>query len=144
MQRRLIGLVLAYALATLVSACAPRPLPEIRVEHPIDEIDILEALFRSAAVPISVDPFCVGIAGSPDTQTIGRYVARLLTAHERDRSNWVQIWTSDDNAPSWTAEVLFVHGADEDGLIWGIRFDIRSGDRVVDPTSFRCFTHWFQ
>ena len=143
MQRRLIGLVLAYALATLVSACAPRPLPEIRVEHPIDEIDILEALFRSAAAPIATDPFCAGIA-APDTRTIGRFVAGLLAAHERGRKNWVQVSTFDENPPNWAEEALFVHGDNEDALIWGIRFEIRSGDRSIDKTSFRCLTHWFQ
>ena len=64
----------------------------------LEEADILAAVFRSAQAPIATDPFCVGIA-APDMHTVGRFVAGLLAAHERNRANWVQIWTGTENPP---------------------------------------------
>jgi hypothetical protein len=144
-HRWLIRLLLACGVAALVGACAPRASPEVRVGLLAREVDILQALFGSAAVPISTDPFCAGIA-SPETRTIGRLVAGLLAAQERDRRNWVQIWTGTENPPDWTLDVMFISGvADRDGLDWGVRYQLLpGGDRLVDLASFRCFTGWYE
>ena len=146
MPRRVIRLLLACGLAVLIGACAPRiSPPEVQVGLLLSEVDILQALFQSAAVPIATDPFCAGIAAS-DTRTIGRFIAGLLAVQERDRSNWVRAETSQQYPPDWTMDVLFVsEAANPDSLVWGVRFQIASGGhRMVDPASFRCFTYWPQ
>ena len=134
--------LLACGIMELLAACAPRAAPEVRLEEPVDEGSILHALFRSAQVPISTDPFCAEIA-APDTRTIGRFVAGLLAAHERDRLNSMQIWI-DRGFPPDPMNVLFISAIGErNWLDWGVRFQLMpAGDRVVDPASFRCFTSW--
>jgi hypothetical protein len=145
MPRRVRRLLFACGAAALVGGCAPHTPPEARVGLLLEESDILAAVFRSAQVPITVDPFCAGIA-APDTHTIGRFVAGLLAAHERDRANWVQIWTGTENPPQLALDVMFISGGGErDGLDWGIRYRLLpGGDRLVDPASFRCFTGWHE
>ena len=99
MRRRLIRLLIGYGpAAVMLGGCAPNTPPEARVGLLLEEADILAAVFRSAQAPIATDPFCVGIA-APDMHTVGRFVAGLLAAHERDRANWVQIWTGTENPP---------------------------------------------
>jgi hypothetical protein len=92
-HRWLIRFLLGYgAAAVVIGGCAPSTPPEARVGLLLEEADILAAVFRSAQAPIATDPFCAGIA-APDMHSVGRFVAGLLAAHERDRANWVQIWT---------------------------------------------------
>jgi hypothetical protein len=145
-HRWLIRLLLGYAAAAvIIGGCAQSTPPDARVGLLLEEADILAAVFRSAQVPIATDPFCAGIA-APDMHTVGRFVAGLLAAHERDRANWVQIWTGTENPPDWTLDVMFISGVGErDGLDWGIRYRLLpGGDRLVDPASFRCFTRWYE
>jgi hypothetical protein len=144
MPRGLKRLLFACAVASLIGGCAPSTPPEAQVRLPLEEADILAAVFRSALVPITVDPFCAGIA-APDTHTIGRFVADLLAAHERSRSNAIRIWTDSENPSAETVDVLFISEAgEEDSLIWGVKFAFASGDkRLIDPDSMRCFTSWF-
>ena len=144
MPRFLSEFFLICGAALLIGACAPRALPEVRLEQRLDEPEILKALFRSAKVPISIDPFCAGIA-APETQTIGRFVAGLLAAQERHRRNWLEIGTSGQNLPSWSIDVLFVSFVGrEDDFTWGMRFQVvPRDDRLIDPASFRCFTGWY-
>jgi hypothetical protein len=142
MPRGLKRLLLTCGALGLLTACASRTAPEVRLEEPVEDVDILHALLRSAQVPISTDPFCTEIA-APNTRTVGRFVAGLLAAHEPDRRNWMQIWT-DSGFPPDQMNVFFISGIGErNWLDWGVRFQLMpTGDRVVDPASFRCFTSW--
>ena len=119
--------------------------PEIRVSHlPPDETDILEALFRSEGIPLSVDPLCEEIAGTDRDKTIGRYLAGLLATQVSGRQNSIGVDIEEaDLDRAWIASIVFSSGDAGDPYHWGVRFRVRRSDGLVIPSSFRCFLPWW-
>lgn len=136
------------ALMFLTAACAIGPSVvarrEIHVRHlPPSEADLLEALFRSEAVPLSVHPLCLEVAGTPQDETIGRYVAGLLATHRAGAVNWIEVYTQDAVEEGyWSATFLSVSGTESEPYHWGLEFLIRKSDGLVPPESFRCTVPW--
>lgn len=150
-RRRAFGMgpvALAIVLSFLVASCAaarPAVAPEVRVAHlPPDETDILEALIRSANVPLTVDPFCHDIASTTEDKTIGRYVSGLLATHIRGGQNSIDVNVTEGypDKKVWIGSVVFSSGEDQSPYVWGLEFRVRRSDGLVFPSSFRCFTLW--
>jgi hypothetical protein len=120
-------------------------LPEARVSHlPPDETDILEALFRSEGVPLTVHPLCQEIAGTAEDQTIGRYVAGLLATQVQGRQNSISVVAQEDFQDEvWMASIVFSSGDAGDPYHWGVEFQVRWSDGLVIQDSFRCFIPWW-
>ena len=145
---RIIPLALAPLLIVLTSGCVSNRLataPEVHVSHlPPDETDILEALFRSEAIPLSVHPLCQEIAGTDRDQTIGRYFAGLLATHTPGHQNSISVAIDEaDPDGDWIASVVSSSGDAGDPYYWGLEFRVRRSDGLVIPSSFRCFIPWW-
>ena len=148
MMVRRTALTLAALLPVLAAGCATDGLaaaPEVRVNHlPPDETDILEALFRSESVPLTVHPLCQEIAGTAEDQTIGRYVAGMLATQVSGRQNSISVTVQEAfQDGDWMASVVFSSGDAGDPYHWGVEFQVRRSDGLVIPSSFRCFIPWW-
>ena len=111
---------------------------------PPDETDILEALFQSEAIPLSVHPLCQEIAGTDRDQTIGRYFAGLLTTHMPGHQNSMSVAIDEaDPDGDWIATVVSSSGDTVDPYHWGIAVPGAPERWSGDPSSFRCFIPWW-
>jgi hypothetical protein len=78
MTRRL-GFSAAALLALLTTGCAPiAPGQGAELRMVPDTKEVIDVLFRSEAVPMSVHPSCQAIAEVEGLETIGAFVGALL------------------------------------------------------------------
>ena len=140
--------VRAATLSLGVTSCAAElpyaSLADVQVRHvPPSETDLLEALFRSASVPLSVHPMCEELAGSAGSRSIARYVAAILAEQGPHTANWLALYAGGyDLFDYWSARFLPLGGTEEDPQLWGLEFRIRQSDGRVLPESFRCYLAW--
>jgi hypothetical protein len=119
-------------------------LAEVQVRHiPPSETDLLEALFRSASIPLSVHPLCEELAGSAGSRSIARYVAAILAEQGPHTANRLDVYAVGyDLFDYWLVTFLPLGGTEEDPQLWGLEFRIRQSDGTVFPDSFRCYMAW--
>jgi hypothetical protein len=129
--------VLAAWLAA-TAACAhdaARHGAELRMVPDTEEI--LDVLFSSEAVPMSVHPSCQAIAETEGIETIGAFVGSLLARQTEGGANWTMAQILAETGPNetlWRAEVTFRGSLKEPG----VDFLIRPSTRRVIPDSFTC------
>jgi hypothetical protein len=129
--------VLAAWLAA-TAACAhdaARHGAELRMVPDTEEI--LDVLFRSEAVSMSVHPSCQAIAEAEGIESIGAFVGAMLSRQTEGGANWPRVWLFAEEGSEemlWRAEVTFLGSLKEPG----VDFLIRPSTRRVIPGSFRC------
>ena len=138
----------AAALSLALASCAtesPDPsMREVRIRHaPPSGTDLLEALFRSASIPLSVHPLCEELTGSAGSRTMARYIAAILSEHGANTPQRLDIYAQGhDRFNYWDVTFLPLGGTEEDPQLWGLEFRIRQSDGRVLPDSFRCYLAW--
>jgi hypothetical protein len=130
--------IAAALLALLAAGCAPTALgPGAELRMVPDTKEVIDALFRSEAVPMSVHPSCQAIAQVEGIETIGAYVGALLARQTEGGNNWTRVWLYSADGPDemlWRAEVTFRGSLKEQCF----EFLIRPSTRRVIPDSFKC------
>jgi len=113
------------------------------VEHrPPSRKDVIEAVLANESVRLTVHSSCMGVGTDATDSTIGAYLSGFLAELANDDRNWLE--TSAVEAESttgvaiWRAEFIIRHASTEDEWGWGVRFDVRREDGVVEPQSFLC------
>ena len=102
-----------------------------------DTEEIIDVLFRSEAVPMSVHPSCQAISVAEGFETIGAFVSALLARQTEGGANWTMAQIRAAEEPGemlWRAEVTFRGSLKERG----VDFLIRPSTRRVIPDSFTC------
>jgi hypothetical protein len=126
------------SLALLTTGCAPTaPGPGAELRMVPDTKEVIDVLFRSEALPMSVHPSCQAIAEAEGIETIGAFVGALLARQIEGGENWTRVRLYSADGPDemlWRAEVTFRGSLKEPG----VEFLIRPSTRRVIPSSFRC------
>jgi hypothetical protein len=141
-------MVRAATLSLGVASCAAElpdaSLEEVQVRHiPPSETDLLEALLRSASIPLSVHPLCEELAGSAGSRSIARYVAAILAEQGPHTVNRLDVYSVGYDLFDYSlVTFLPLGGTEEDPQLWGLEFRIRQSDGRVLPDSFRCYLAW--
>jgi hypothetical protein len=137
MTRRL-GFSAAALLALLTTGCAPiAPGQGAELRMVPDTKEVIDVLFRSEAVPMSVHPSCQAIAEVEGLETIGAFVGALLARQIEGYENWTKVWLHSADGPDemlWRAEVTFRGSLKEPG----VEFLIRPSTGRVILDSFKC------
>ena len=113
------------------------------VEHrPPARKDVIEAVLASEAVKLTVHSSCMGVGTEATDATIGAFLSGFLAELEDGGRNWLETSVveaqSEAGVAVWRAELIVRHSSPEDEWGWGVRFDVRRADGVVDPESFLC------
>jgi hypothetical protein len=130
--------VTAAGLLLATAACAPdasKHGAELRMVPDTEEI--IDVLFRSEAVPMSVHPSCQAIAEADGIESIGAFVGAMLARQTEGGANWPRVWLSAEGGSEemlWRVEVTFRGSLSEPG----VAFLIRPSTRRVIPESFQC------
>jgi hypothetical protein len=141
--RAIPGTALFFALVGCSGSGEPGSASPHVVEHrPPSRKDVIEAVLASEAVKLTVHSSCMGVGTEATDDTIGAFLSGFLAEFENGGSNWLETSVveaqSEAGVAVWRAEVIVRHSALEDEWGWGVRFDVRRADGVVDPESFLC------
>ena len=132
---RAVAVLLLAVTAGACTAAPPNSGAELRMVPDTEEV--LDVLFRSEAVPMSVHPSCQRIADRKGVATIGAFVATLLARQVEGGGNWTSVSLSGEAGPEemlWRIAVTFRGNSKSPG----VDFLIRPSTRRVIPESFRC------
>lgn len=135
----LIALVLCGCASDLQGAKAH----DIRVRHlPPTRADIIEAAIRMQEEPLQRHEWCTGLVDDTKPQTLGRYLASLVSWQEQGDVNFVDVEIIPREAPDgklWQATVMFPTGDGGEAYAnYGVMFMIRQSDGLVLANSFVC------
>ena len=84
--------IAATLLVLLTAGCAPTaPGRGAELRMVPDTNEVIDVLFRSEAVPMSVHPSCQTIALAEGIETIGAYVGVLLARQTEGSENWTRV-----------------------------------------------------
>jgi hypothetical protein len=113
------------------------------VHQPPSPKDVIEAVIASGSVPLSVSSTCANVGTEPSDATIGRYLAGFLVELDApDKKNWIETriesGRSSAGEPVSICTLTLRHEDGDDRWGWGVRFHVRSSDRLVLANSFVC------
>ena len=141
--RRAVPGIALFALVSCGGAGVSDTMSPHVVEHrPPSRKDVIEAVLANESVRLTVHSSCMGVGTEATDSTIGAYLSGFLAELANDDRNWLE--TSAVEAESttgvaiWRAEFIIRHASTEDEWGWGVRFDVRRDDGVVEPQSFLC------
>ena len=131
------AIIAAFCLLSLTGCALDRREDAAELRMVPDTEEIIDVLFRSEAVPMSVHPSCQAISVAEDFETIGAFVSALLARQTEGGANWTRAQMRAEEGSGemlWRAEVTFRGSLREPG----VDFLIRPSTRRVIPSSFRC------
>jgi hypothetical protein len=141
-----LGLPCLIVAFLLSSGCTTTAAQEdsIRVAVSPSARSILNALFASAEVPLSVHPSCIGAGSDLEDATIGDYVSGFLAKlgdQGKEAHNFVLVdMPFDSPGDTWDVSVWMGQRPEEPERGWRreIRFSIRKSDNTIVSASYRC------
>ncbi len=141
----------AYAAVILIAlalcACASNPQDangqDVHVRHlPPTGADVIEAAIRMQEEPLHGHDWCSGLVDDTKPQTLGRYLASLISWQEPGAVNFVNVELIPREAPDgnlWQATIMFPTGDGHEAYAnYGVMFMIRQSDGLVLASSFVC------
>jgi hypothetical protein len=137
----------AILIALAFCGCASHPrgpkAHDIRVRHlPPNTADVIEAAIRMQDEPLQGHEWCTGLVDNTKPQTLGRYLASLISWQEQGDVNFVDVELIPRDAPAgmlWQATIMFPTGDGRDAYAnYGVMFMIRQSDGLVLASSLVC------
>jgi hypothetical protein len=131
---------LAGYLALVMLGCQTRPpAAEIRLQHlPPTSKDVIAAALEASRLPLA-DASCQGAGTQASDGNIARYLAGFLAEFSRPQeSNSIEAACEDSKDGNWRCRLWLRHAAGEDVWSWGLEFQARKSDGVVEAKSMRC------
>jgi hypothetical protein len=127
-------------LVLLLPACqAPSRTLEIRLQHlPPTAKDVIAAALEASSLPLS-DASCQTAGTQSSDRNIARYLAGFLSEFSRPQdSNSIEAACEDGKDGTLRCRLWLRHAAGEDVWSWGLEFQARKSDGLVEPSSLRC------
>jgi hypothetical protein len=131
------AIIASFCLLSLTGCAHDRREDAAELRMVPDTEEIIDVLFRSEAVPMSVHPSCRAISEAEGFETIGAFVSASLARQTEGGANWTRAQIRAVEEPGemlWRAEVTFRGSLKERG----VDFLIRPSTRRVVPESFEC------
>mgnify|MGYP001567442236 CR=1 FL=1 len=140
--RRAIPGIALFVLVSCGGAGGSDTISHVVEHRPPSRKDVIEAVLANEAVRLTVHSSCMGVGTEATDSTIGAYLSGFLAELADGDRNWLETSVveaeSDAGVAIWRAEFIIRHASVEDEWGWGVRFDVRRDDGVVDPQSFLC------
>jgi hypothetical protein len=140
--RAIPGVVLFVAVGCAGAGDTETIGPHVVEHRPPSRKDVIAAVLAHESVSLAVHASCMGVGTETTDSTIGAYLSGFLAElADGDRNSLetsVVEAQSDAGVAIWRAELIVRHASADDEWGWGVRFDVRRDDGVVDPRSFLC------